>query len=293
MEDALAALQAWYADRCDGEWEHAYGVKLETLDNPGWRLVVDLVDTDVAGRPFDRVERFRDDADWVVAYRDEARFEGACGALQLGELLGLFLAWATGPEPAAAPTAPLTPDVLERVHALGLDPLLAARYGPDRVRWALDALDTARRRQAVPQPAAWLARTLHEHWGLPPEVVQRALPFAEAAAAAARPPDGTRWAREKATGALFTVLDVNDVRVQLAGGVAVPAHHWAGWEWLEAPPDGWAQAPAEADAAEAAHRAALARVAAWAAVRPRTAGELAGKLASLGLTAEDWAGYQA
>ena len=178
MEDALAALQAWYADRCDGEWEHAYGVKLETLDNPGWRLVVDLVDTDVAGRPFDRVERFRDDADWVVAYRDEARWNGACGALQLGEMLGLFVAWATGPEPEPAPVAPLTPDLVERLRAIGFDLLLAARYGADRVRWALDALDGAACRGPVAQPGSWLARTLQEHWGVPREVVQRELPFA-------------------------------------------------------------------------------------------------------------------
>lgn len=292
MDDALAALQAWYAGQCNGEWEHAYGVKLETLDNPGWRLVVDLVDTSVAAWPFDRVERFRGDADWVVAFRDEATFEGACGALNLAELLRLFLAWANGPEPAAGATAPLTPDVVERARQLGLDLALAARYGPDRVRWALDALDTARLRQAVPQPAAWLARTLQEHWGLPPEVVQRALPFAEAQAAATRPPAGTRWAREVATGALFTVLDVNDVRVQLAGGVAVPSHHWAGWEWLEAPPEGWSSPEQAVEAPDAAHRAALARVAAWMKVRMRTREELAAKLDALGLTPEDWAAYE-
>jgi hypothetical protein len=28
-------LEAWYASRCDGEWEHGYGISIETLDNPG------------------------------------------------------------------------------------------------------------------------------------------------------------------------------------------------------------------------------------------------------------------
>ena len=293
MGDALAALQAWYAARCDGEWEHRFGVRLGSLDNPGWQLDVDLVDTNVAGRHFARVERFRDDADWVVAFRDETQFHGACGALQLGELLTTFLDWAEGPEPDQGPIAPLTPDLVERVQGLGFDVALAARYGPERLRWALDALEAARGRGPVPQPALWLGRTLQEHWGVPPEVVQRALPFAEAAAAAVRPPDGTRWAREKATGVLFTVLDVNEVRVQLAGGVAVPAHHWAGWEWLEAPPDGWTPPTAVEEAAEVAQRAALARVAAWAAVRPRTAAELGEKLAALGIAPEAWEAYRA
>ncbi len=292
MEQALTGLQAWYAAQCDGEWEHRFGVRLQSLDNPGWQLDVDLVDTAVAGRPFERVERFRDDADWVVAFRDEAQFHGACGALQLGEILGLFLDWANGPEPDAGPIAPLTPDVIDRVKTVGLDLDLAARYGPDRVRWALDALDAARVRGPVAQPMLWLARTLQEHWGMPPEVVQRALPFAEAAAAAVRPPDGTKWAREKASGALFTVLDVNDVRVQLAGGVAVPSHHWTGWEWLEAPPEGWVSPVPAEEPPDGARRAALARVAAWAALRPRTTGELAEKLAGLGLTVEDWEAYK-
>lgn len=38
-------LEKWYEFHCDGDWEHSYGVKIETLDNPGWSLTVDLVDT--------------------------------------------------------------------------------------------------------------------------------------------------------------------------------------------------------------------------------------------------------
>jgi hypothetical protein len=29
------ALLQWYAAHCDSEWEHTYGVTLDTLDNPG------------------------------------------------------------------------------------------------------------------------------------------------------------------------------------------------------------------------------------------------------------------
>jgi hypothetical protein len=41
----LGRLQEWYRSRCDGDWEHSYGVKVETLDNPGWLVTVDLEDT--------------------------------------------------------------------------------------------------------------------------------------------------------------------------------------------------------------------------------------------------------
>jgi hypothetical protein len=34
-EDLLEWLMRWYAAHCDGEWEHTYGVVIDTLDNPG------------------------------------------------------------------------------------------------------------------------------------------------------------------------------------------------------------------------------------------------------------------
>ncbi len=33
--DLLTWVQRWYLDQCDGEWEHEWGVKIDTLDNPG------------------------------------------------------------------------------------------------------------------------------------------------------------------------------------------------------------------------------------------------------------------
>jgi hypothetical protein len=42
--NSLEWLQQWYLDQCDDEWEHQFGVVIETLDNPGW-----LVKNDLAG----------------------------------------------------------------------------------------------------------------------------------------------------------------------------------------------------------------------------------------------------
>lgn len=38
----LIWLQNWFAVQCDGVWEHAHGIKIDTLDNPGWTVHVDL-----------------------------------------------------------------------------------------------------------------------------------------------------------------------------------------------------------------------------------------------------------
>ncbi|MBY0204438.1 Imm53 family immunity protein [Paenibacillus cucumis (ex Kampfer et al. 2016)] len=34
--ETLAWIQHRYDQNCDGEWEHVYGVKIQTIDNPGW-----------------------------------------------------------------------------------------------------------------------------------------------------------------------------------------------------------------------------------------------------------------
>ncbi|MGP3934424.1 Imm53 family immunity protein [Nonomuraea sp. KM88] len=54
ITDALVFLQSWYASCSNDGWEHGYGITIDTLDNPGWRLKIDLVDTPLAGVSLDR-----------------------------------------------------------------------------------------------------------------------------------------------------------------------------------------------------------------------------------------------
>jgi hypothetical protein len=93
----IERLQAWYQSQSDGEWEHAWGVKIETLDNPGWRIEIDLVGTGLAERPFAKVSRgsHEDEVDWVHCEVEGGRFRGAGGAKNLTELISIFLTWAT------------------------------------------------------------------------------------------------------------------------------------------------------------------------------------------------------
>ena len=41
----LEWLEQWYEKTCDGDWEHIYGISIDTLDNPGWRVRIDLRET--------------------------------------------------------------------------------------------------------------------------------------------------------------------------------------------------------------------------------------------------------
>jgi hypothetical protein len=64
-DDLLKRLQHWYVSRCDGGWEHTYGISITTLDNPGWRLRVHLTETNLIERAFEEVIfEGEDENDW-------------------------------------------------------------------------------------------------------------------------------------------------------------------------------------------------------------------------------------
>lgn len=47
--DSITILQQWYECNCNNNWEHENGVKIESLDNPGWSISLDLTDTPLDG----------------------------------------------------------------------------------------------------------------------------------------------------------------------------------------------------------------------------------------------------
>jgi len=93
-ENNLAWLQIWYADQCDGEWEHAYGISIGTLDNPVWKLEINLLKTALADVPFDSVER-EGEEDWFVCKANGKTFKAYGGAKNLDDMIDAFRKWAT------------------------------------------------------------------------------------------------------------------------------------------------------------------------------------------------------
>src|SRR5262245_61783535 len=71
-----ARLERWFTSCCDGDWEHAGGVQIESLDNPGWSLKVDLHGTPLEHRDFAEIHEEQNDRNWVVCRVRDGRFEG-------------------------------------------------------------------------------------------------------------------------------------------------------------------------------------------------------------------------
>lgn len=90
-DDALSLLQRWYFEQCNGDWEHSFGVKIDTLDNPGWMLTVDLAETSLAGFLLPRERVVRNENDWAQHEVKDDKFVACGGPFSLEELIRRFL----------------------------------------------------------------------------------------------------------------------------------------------------------------------------------------------------------
>ena len=91
-DDVIVLLQQWYASQCNGDWEHSYGVKIDTLDNPGWILTVDLDETELSGLTIERDRADRSETDWAQHEVSKNKFIACGGPFNLEELIRRFLA---------------------------------------------------------------------------------------------------------------------------------------------------------------------------------------------------------
>ena len=93
-QSPIQELQKWYRSQCDGEWEHQHGIKIESLDNPGWSVRIDLAGTALAGKSFPLLKRLEDKRNWLHCEVVDGKFEGHGSELMLEEIIRTFLSWA-------------------------------------------------------------------------------------------------------------------------------------------------------------------------------------------------------
>ena len=86
-------IQKWYCSHCDGKWEHFYGIKIETLDNPGWCVEIDIAETDVRDKPFEEIEKDVSDTDWIICRIQNDKFQGFGDISKLSEIILIFKNW--------------------------------------------------------------------------------------------------------------------------------------------------------------------------------------------------------
>lgn len=92
--DILEWIQSWFQKNAFDEWEHSYGVKIETLDNPGWFVQIDVRETSLENRPFDALKYDGGDDDWLFCDVKDCVFMGAGDTKKLKRILEIFRTWA-------------------------------------------------------------------------------------------------------------------------------------------------------------------------------------------------------
>lgn len=86
----LERIQDWYRNNCDGDWEHGFGIKIETVDNPGWSVEIELQDTALEHAQFEK-QYDHGDEDWLFVGIKDKKFIGAGDPDKLSEILRIFL----------------------------------------------------------------------------------------------------------------------------------------------------------------------------------------------------------
>ena len=109
--DLLKWLQEWYFAQCGDEntvvetvtdepYQWAHGITIETLDNPGWAIKIDLANTSLQSKYFSKVEVDNDEPedgnDWYICYVEDEVFHAYCGPTHLTTVIRIFKEWVVG-----------------------------------------------------------------------------------------------------------------------------------------------------------------------------------------------------
>lgn len=88
-------IEDWYKNECNGDWEHTYGISIQTIDNPGWMIQIDLQDTSLENLHIDPEKAEISDFDWYALQIKDKKFTAAGDPAKFNFLLGKFRELAT------------------------------------------------------------------------------------------------------------------------------------------------------------------------------------------------------
>lgn len=63
--NVIKKIEEWFEKECNGDWEHSYGFRIQNLDNPGWLVDIDIVDTVLEDKDFTPIKILRSGDNWI------------------------------------------------------------------------------------------------------------------------------------------------------------------------------------------------------------------------------------
>lgn len=95
----IEELQRWYYAQCNGDWEHCFGIRIGTLDNPGWFVEIKIEETHLENVVYEKFsygvgEEAKESGDnWLLTKVENSMFIGEGGPHKLQEILKIFIEW--------------------------------------------------------------------------------------------------------------------------------------------------------------------------------------------------------
>jgi hypothetical protein len=96
-QDHLEWLEDWYQRQCNGNWEHSQGMRLRSLDDPGWHLTINLTGTSAENAAPQKISLDTPTGDWITCSISAERFDGSGDTRRLEQIIGVFRKWVETP----------------------------------------------------------------------------------------------------------------------------------------------------------------------------------------------------
>lgn len=95
IEEVISTLESYYLTACDGDWEHTNGISINTIDNPGWIVEIDLRKPLATPKEQLLKDIERSPSDWIRCSIEDDKFKGVGGPANLAEIINTFTVWAS------------------------------------------------------------------------------------------------------------------------------------------------------------------------------------------------------
>lgn len=93
MNDYLYLILQWYYNQFGKDWKQTNSVIIKTLDNPGWYLKINLIETTMQYKNFETIDINRSEHNWIYCSVEDKTFKGYGGPFNLPEILQIFYFW--------------------------------------------------------------------------------------------------------------------------------------------------------------------------------------------------------
>jgi hypothetical protein len=90
MSESFDWLQRFFLSNCDGEWEHEYGCKIDTMSDPGWILKFDLTGTPFETKLLEPLEDKASPTVWLKCRAEDGVFVAQCSPRRLAECIDIL-----------------------------------------------------------------------------------------------------------------------------------------------------------------------------------------------------------